>query len=100
MEKQYPLRDARQAKGLTLTALAASVKTDAGHLSRVERGESTASPALAEEIVNVVGGDLIHEMQILYPLRYVTRKKLKLNGAVPPLRVKVADFLYALIGPA
>lgn len=99
MNQTSPLREARSAKGMSLSALAQTIKTDIGHLSRIERGEAAASPALAENIVEAIGLDLIHEMQILYPERFKAKKIGKVNKA-PPLRLKVGEFLYALIGAA
>jgi transcriptional regulator with XRE-family HTH domain len=93
------MRAARQAKGLTLNALAQTLNADAGHLSRVERAEAAASPELAEKIVTAIGGDFIHEMQILYPARF-TGKKLPVKLKAPPLRLKVGGFIYVLIGAA
>jgi transcriptional regulator with XRE-family HTH domain len=99
--KTTPLREARQAKGMTLVELAAAAKTDTGHLSRVERDESSISPSLAETIAEIIGRDLIHEMQILYPSRYRTTTTKKASEVKPvPLRLKVGGFLYALLGPA
>lgn len=99
--KSTPLRDARKAKGWSLTEFSAALKVDLGHLSRVERGEAAASPALAEKAVAALGEELIHEMQVLYPERYKGRKiKLGTDAKAPPLRLKVGNFLYALIGAA
>lgn len=100
MQQTTPLREARQAAGLTLSELAKALKTDIGHLSRVERGEASISPSLAEKAVATLGVNLVHEMQILYPERYKGKKLPKAEGKAPPLRLKVGGYLYALIGAA
>lgn len=100
MANDTPLRATREAKGLTLTEVAARVNTDTGHLSRVERAEAAASPALAEKLVSVIGGDLLHEMQVLYPERYKGKKLPAKLDKAPPLRLKVGAFIYALVGAA
>lgn len=41
------LRRLRQEAGLTLTEFSAALNYDKGHLSKVERGERSASPELA-----------------------------------------------------
>lgn len=76
-----PLRKARKRRGWRLrdvvTRLSENNCTlDAGNLSRIERGEQTASPAMAEKICLVFGGELT-ELQILYPERFMEQQPSK-----------------------
>lgn len=70
-----PLRRARKQRGWRLHHVVEKVReiggaADAGNLSRVERCQQTASPALAEKLCLVFGGELT-ELQILYPERFM-----------------------------
>lgn len=76
-----PLRKARQRRGWKLrdvvTRLGESNCTlDIGNLSRIERCEQTTSPAIAEKICLVFGGELT-ELQILYPERFMEQQPSK-----------------------
>lgn len=69
-----PLKRARLSRKWTLADVMARVaelgdRLDSGNLSRVERGEQKASPALAEKLAKVFEGDLT-EIHILYPERF------------------------------
>jgi transcriptional regulator with XRE-family HTH domain len=68
-----PLKAIRLRRELTLAQVAAAVKSDTGNLSRVERGEQTASVELAEKLAKFFGHE-VTEMQILYPSRYMDDK--------------------------
>lgn len=48
------LKVERVAAGLTSTAVAAAIGISIGHLSRIEKGERTASPELIEKIREAV----------------------------------------------
>ncbi|WP_247842569.1 XRE family transcriptional regulator [Pseudomonas sp. MWU12-3103b] len=52
------IRTARKAKGWTLDELAHQVETDAGNLSRLERGKQFASKELLGRIMKVLGIEL------------------------------------------
>lgn len=72
-----PLRKARKQRGWRLQHVVERVRelggrTDNGNLSRIERCRQTASPALAETLCLVFGGELT-ELQILYPERFMDR---------------------------
>lgn len=69
-----PLKRARLSRKWTLADVSARLaalgdRLDSGNLSRVERGEQKASPALAEKLAKVFEGDLT-EIHILYPERF------------------------------
>lgn len=70
-----PLKKARLEKGWRLADVVSRLSgvgstIDTGNLSRIERGEQRASPALAENLSRVFGGE-VTEIHILYPERYV-----------------------------
>lgn len=70
-----PLRKARKRRGWRLHDVVDRLReincpVDMGNLSRIERGKQTASPALAEKLCLVFGGELT-ELQILYPERFM-----------------------------
>lgn len=70
-----PLRKARKQRGWRLQHVVELVKelggsTDNSNLSRIERGQQNASPALAEKLCLAFGGELT-ELQILYPERFM-----------------------------
>jgi transcriptional regulator with XRE-family HTH domain len=52
MPKYTTLRAAREARGETLTEVSAACGTDAGNLSRIERGEQIPSKELARRLFN------------------------------------------------
>ena len=52
------IRDARKAKGWTLDELSHQVETDAGNLSRLERGKQFASKELLGRLMTVLGIEL------------------------------------------
>jgi transcriptional regulator with XRE-family HTH domain len=68
VDRVSPLRQARLSRGLTLAEVAEGAKLDSGHLSRIERGESTTAD-VAERLAKFFGHS-VTEMQILYPERY------------------------------
>lgn len=61
-----PLRAIRKAKKQTLDTVAAATGTDAGNLSRIERGIQTPSSRLAKAIAKHFGSE-ITEAQIMCP---------------------------------
>lgn len=65
-----PLRKARQAKHLSLAEVAAVAQLTVAQLSRIERGMSGTSPAVAALLAEFFGPKHINEMQILYPERF------------------------------
>lgn len=72
-----PLRKARQSRGWQLQKVTDLVRELGGsidntNLSRIERCRQTASPALAEKLCLVFGGELT-ELQILYPERFMPK---------------------------
>lgn len=61
----YPnLREARQARKLTLTKLAELVGTDAANISRIERGVQTPSKELARKLFDAFEGAV--ELGVIY----------------------------------
>ena len=66
-----PLKKTREAKALSTYAVAEAVSTAQSHYSRVENGETGASPELAAKLAAFFG-HAVTEMQILYPERYET----------------------------
>ncbi|HHS7808289.1 TPA: LexA family protein [Pseudomonas putida] len=58
MDIGQTIRTARKAKGWTLDELAHQVETDAGNLSRLERGKQFASKELLGRIMKVLGIEL------------------------------------------
>lgn len=73
-----PLRKARQSRGWRLQQVTDLVRalggsTDNTNLSRIERCQQTASPALAEKLCLAFGGELT-ELQILYPERFMPKE--------------------------
>lgn len=65
-----PLRKIRQARGVTLIELGKAVGLDVGNLSRLERMQQGATPALAERIARYFEYG-ISELEILYPTRFM-----------------------------
>tara|TARA_B100000795_G_scaffold70697_1_gene49655 strand:- start:6937 stop:7155 length:219 start_codon:yes stop_codon:yes gene_type:complete len=63
-----PLRQIRIEKGLSLKEVSASVGTTHGHLSRIERGDTTTRE-LAQKLSDFFDKK-ISEMEILYPERF------------------------------
>jgi putative transcriptional regulator len=70
-----PLQQVRERRKLSRKELAAALQIDYTHLFRVEKGDSQASPELAERIALYFGHE-VTELQILYPERYQTDLKL------------------------
>lgn len=69
-----PLKKARHERGWRLADVVSRLSDlgsaiDTGNLSRIERGDQRPSPALAESLSKVFGGELT-EIHILYPERY------------------------------
>lgn len=58
------LRQARKDRNLTLEAAAEQLGTDAGNLSRIERGEQIPKPAFARKIADFYG---LTPLDVLYP---------------------------------
>ncbi|MFI5727249.1 helix-turn-helix domain-containing protein [Streptomyces cyaneofuscatus] len=71
------LRRLRQEAGLTLTEFSAALNYDKGHLSKVERGERSASPELAMRCDAFLGAN--GELQ-----RLVIRPRTDADAAEPP----------------
>lgn len=67
MKKETPLARARKAAGLTQIQLAEKIGVLQSTISRLERGQDSASPSTAEKLAGVLG---ISELEILYPERY------------------------------
>ncbi len=63
------LRETRLRLNQTLEYVAEAIGTDAGNLSRVERGIQKPSVWMAERLAKHFDGE-ITEMEILYPERY------------------------------
>jgi transcriptional regulator with XRE-family HTH domain len=61
------LRSLRVEKGLALREVARQLGIDAGHLSRIERGDAVPSADLAARIAQWYG---VSELHVLYPERY------------------------------
>lgn len=70
-----PLQIARKEKKLSLRALATVAGTTAAHLCNLENMKARASAEMAEKLVAELGRDLITEEQILYPERFISKKK-------------------------
>ena len=81
-----PLRALRLRRSLTLTEVAAAVKTDATNLSRTERGMQR-SPDLAAALTKFFGAGITEE-QILYPERFDESGRRK-PARAPRARVAV-----------
>lgn len=67
--KLLPIRTIRIKRGNTLSEVAKAVGTDAGNMSRIERGVQRPSPEMAEKLARHFGY-AITEMEILYPERF------------------------------
>lgn len=70
-----PLRKLRKQRGWRLQHVIDRLREmncslDTGNLSRIERCKQSASPAMAEKLCLVFGGELT-ELQILYPERFM-----------------------------
>ena len=65
-----PLRKIRKARGLTLAKLAELTGSDAGNISRIERGIQTPSKELAEKLASVFSQNVITEIEIIFPERF------------------------------
>lgn len=70
-ETETPLKRVRVLRKLTQDELADKVKIDQATLSRIERGIARASPELAADIVKVLNTDLLTEIHVLYPERFM-----------------------------
>ena len=68
-----PIKKLRRTRGQTLVEVAASVGTDPGNLSRIERGVQQTSPDLAARLAKHFGY-AITEIEILYPERFVEER--------------------------
>ncbi|WP_424889689.1 helix-turn-helix transcriptional regulator [Acinetobacter soli] len=64
-----PLRKIREEKKYSLAEVANSVGSDAGNLSRIEKGTQKPSLHLAENLTRFFNFE-ISEMELLYPERY------------------------------
>lgn len=67
MSTTSPLYRARLSAGLTQNQLAEKSGVLQSTISRLERGQDSASPSTAEKLASVLG---ISELEILYPERY------------------------------
>lgn len=70
MTHRTPLKNARLASGRKLADVAASVGTDVGNLSRIERGAQKPGPDLAAKLAAQFARDGITEMHVIYPERF------------------------------
>ena len=66
-----PLRAIRKRLGKTLQQVGKAVNLDPGHLSRLERGDTT-SVITANKLVKYYRGK-IKEVEILYPHRHMVK---------------------------
>jgi transcriptional regulator with XRE-family HTH domain len=73
-----PLRTVREAQGLTLRETSRRADIDAGHLSRVERGEASLSLDALARLASVL--ELRSLAELLHPYRSESRAR-ELNGA-------------------
>ena len=67
---ETPLKRARESLGLTTYDVARAVGIAQSHYSRVENGQTGASPELAEKLRTYFNG-AVSEMEILYPHRHL-----------------------------
>ena len=65
-----PLKIARKRKNLTLMQVAELIKSDAGNISRIERGQQTPSKELVEKLVALFKDEGLTELHILFPELY------------------------------
>jgi transcriptional regulator with XRE-family HTH domain len=65
-----PLRRIRLERHLSLEAVADGIGMNNGTISRIERGDTKASPETAEKLVKFFG-EGISELEILYPERFM-----------------------------
>ena len=63
-----PLKRARESLGITTYDVARAVGIAQSHYSRVENGQTGASPELAEKLTEFFKGS-VSELEILYPQR-------------------------------
>lgn len=70
---ESPLRRVRKARKLTLRQLAAIVSTSAQTIMRLEI-DGTGTPEIAERIADYFGRELLNEIHILYPKRFMKEK--------------------------
>ncbi|ENF1824109.1 helix-turn-helix transcriptional regulator [Acinetobacter baumannii] len=66
-----PLRQIRLKNNYSLAEVAAAVGSDAGNLSRIEKGNQKPSLQLAADLSKFFNEE-ISELALLYPERYVT----------------------------
>ncbi|HGH3665131.1 TPA: helix-turn-helix transcriptional regulator [Acinetobacter baumannii] len=66
-----PLRQIRLKNNYSLAEVAAAVGSDAGNLSRIEKGNQKPSLQLATDLSKFFNEE-ISELELLYPERYVT----------------------------
>ncbi len=66
-----PLRQIRLKNNYSLAEVAAAVGSDAGNLSRIEKGNQKPSLQLAADLSKFFNEE-ISELELLYPERYVT----------------------------
>lgn len=71
---QSPLTLARKAHGLSTRQLALAVKSNSGHISRIETGRGKASPELAKRVADYFNGGISLE-EILYPELHMPKKQ-------------------------
>ena len=77
--KHSPLASQRMRLGISIRSLAGLMGCDSSHLSRLERGQATASPALSQKLANFFENKITRD-QILFPKDYEkasSPKKLK-----------------------
>lgn len=65
-----PLRAARRKSGQNLAEVAQALGTDAGNLSRIERGIQAPSREMAEKLARHFRRFKLTEIQIIYPERF------------------------------
>ena len=65
-----PLRLARERRQMTASQVAAAVGVSRVHISKIESGAFTASPAIAKKLAEFFGAPLTRD-QILFPEEYI-----------------------------
>lgn len=70
---ETPLKQLRESRGLTQSAVAEGVGIDQSQYARIENGAKTSAETAAR-IVEFFGVAAIDELRVLYPERYVVEE--------------------------